>query len=224
MQSAYTKRSRRRRHRYAAPIGGAMILLAAIGFITIVVMSIQLTHNMLDNREQKEMFERLILPVVMFDPVPFESAEHISNNSLLLYSMLFALTSDVSAGYTHNERGELQVPAADLEHAARTLFGGVVTLEHMDFGDFGTQFTYNYERHLYYVSDMDGLFVYQPRVIDISRYGEYYYLTVEYIPPGNVWAVGFGVQPEADKTMIYVMSRHGGWHIVRVQDPPSELI
>ena len=222
MQSAQIKRSRRRRHRYAAPIGGAMVLLAVIGFITVIVLSVQATHNILDNSDQKRMFEHLILPVVMFDPVPFESAEHIRNSELLMYSMWSALTSDSRADYTYNENQELQVPAADLDRAVRTLFGGVVTLEHRDFGDFETQFIYNPDERgsgVYYVSVAARLSVYTPRVTDITRVGDYYYLTVDYIPPGDAWTVGFGAQPAADKTMIYVMSRRGGWHIVSVRDP-----
>jgi hypothetical protein len=63
-------------------------------------------------------------------------------------------------------------------------------------------------------------------VTDIERNGEYYELTVDYIPPGSAWTASFaGVhrEPEPDKTMIYVMARIGrdGWYIVRVQDLPS---
>jgi hypothetical protein len=204
-----------------------MLLLAAIGVVTVIVLSIRLTTRMLDNTAQKEMFARMITPVVMFDPVPFESAENIQNSDLLLYSMWSALMSENRRYYTFNQNQELQIPAPDLDAAVRTLFGGVVRLEHRTFEDFETTYTYDAGRELYTVPVTAELYVYTPRVTDIVRRGDYYELTVEYIPPGSAWTVSFtGItqEPEPDKTMIYVMARAGrdNWHIVRVRDLSPE--
>ena len=220
---SYNRKYRRRKYRSAAPLGGALLLLAAIGVITVIVLSIQLTSRMLDNTGQKDMFARLITPVVMFDPVPFETAENIMPNDLLLYSMWSALTSENRRYYTFNENQELQIPAPDLDAAARTLFGGVVRLEHRTFGDFETTYTFDAARDLYTVPVTAELYVYTPRVTEITQNGDYYELMVDYIPPGSAWTASFGggtQEPQPDKTLIYVMARVGrdGWYIVRVQD------
>jgi hypothetical protein len=215
--------NRRRKHRFAAPIGGAFLLLAAIGVITIIVLSIRLTQQVLDNQNQKEMFERMIRPVVMFDPVPFESAENLSNTDLLLFSMWSTLTSEKRKNYTYGENQELLVSSSDLDVAARSLFGGVVKLTHESFGNFEARYTYEAEMPMMYsVPVLVELFVYSPRVTEITRDGDYYSLTVEYVPPGSAWTANFEgdtQEPAADKTMIYVMAQEkDGWHIVKVQD------
>lgn len=70
------KASHRRKYPAAAPIGGIFVVLALIGLITVVSFSIQATTRLLDNSKEKEQFQQVILPVLMFDPVPFtEPAE-----------------------------------------------------------------------------------------------------------------------------------------------------
>ena len=217
---------RRRKHRLAAPIGGAFLLLAAIGIVTIIVISLRLTQQVFDNKSQKESFEQLIRPVVMFDPVPFETAENVSNTNLLLYSMWSTLSSERSRNYVLAENQELLVPASDLDVAAHVLFGGVVVLEHGKFGDFDVQYYYDAEKKMYSVPMMAELYVYTPRITDIVRDGELYNLIVEYIPPGSTLTATLGgitQEPQADKTMIYVMSKQkDGWHIVKVRDLPVD--
>ena len=225
---------RRRKHRLAAPIGGAFLLLAAIGVATIIILSLQLTGSVLNNQRQKESFEQLIRPVVMFDPVPFETAENISNTNLLLYSMWSALSNksynlgENQAYYDIGASQEYLVPASDLNAAAQRLFGGAVALEHGHFGDFDVQYYYDAEKNMYNVPMTAELYVYTPRVTDIVKDGEFYNLTVDYVPPGSAWTAtlgGVASEPVADKTMIYVMSNQkDGWHIVKVRDLPNALI
>jgi len=217
---------RRRKNRLAAPIGGAFFLLAVIGVVTIIITSLRLTQQVLDNKSQKESFEQLIRPVVMFDPVPFETAENISNTSLLLYCMWSALSSERSKNYVLAENQELLVPASDLDVAAHILFGGVASLEHGTFGDFEVQYYYDSEKKMYSVPMLAELFVYTPRVTDIAKDGDFYNLTVEYIPPGSAWTAALGgntQEPQPDKTMIYVMNKQkDGWHIIKVRDLPVD--
>ena len=76
-----------RRNRYAAPIGGVFIILCFVGFFTVASFCLDATKDLLDNSKRKQEFETMLLPVVIFDPVPFENPVNIDNASLLQYSI-----------------------------------------------------------------------------------------------------------------------------------------
>ena len=86
-----SKKARRRKYSAAMPIGGVFVLLAVIGLITVIVFGVRATENLIDNSKQKEEFERIILPVLMFDPVPFEDPNEMGNLPLLRASIWSAI-------------------------------------------------------------------------------------------------------------------------------------
>ncbi|WRS26502.1 hypothetical protein U6B65_09110 [Oscillospiraceae bacterium MB08-C2-2] len=217
---------KKRRRRYAAPIGGVFILIALIGVITIVVGSIGLTTRMLDNSKEKTMFERLIRPVVMFNPVPFEKATDLDPTSLLQYSMWATLSGEKGSTFVMGENATLTIPASDLDVAASKLLGPEVKLEHKSFGDYLSPYTYDPETASYYVPVTGDLFVYSPVVVDIQRDKEFYNLTVGYIPPDTAWTTDFVGNKNArkpDKFSTYVMRKvKNDYQLVAVRDLPSE--
>jgi hypothetical protein len=118
--------------------------------------------------------------------------------------MWFALTGEKRSSYTYGENQELLVPASDLDVAAHRMFGDVVKLTHGSFGDFEITYTYDAEKKMYGVPVMADLFVYTPRVSDVTKEGEYYSLLVDYIPPGSAWTANFSgdtKEPAPDKSM-----------------------
>lgn len=226
MQPRAQLKSRRRR-RIAAPIGGAFVVLAAIGVVTVIVSSIRLTLGFLDNNREKQRFENIIRPVVMFNPVPFESPDTISPEDLLRYSMWAALTGEKRGSYEYDDNTELIVPATDLDVAAARLFGSGVALVHQSFGDYETSYYYDEAEGVYSVPVQAQLYVYSPRVIEITKEGEFYNLYVGYIPPADAWTsdyTGKSGEPAPDKYMIYVMRKEGNaYQIAKVRDVPQEL-
>jgi hypothetical protein len=216
---------RNRKFRAAAPIGGVFVLLAIIGVATVIIASLRLTATVLDNSSEKERFGKIIQPVIMFDPVPFESPADIPMQNLLLYSMWTALTSERARNYTYGETQELMVPASDLDVAAATLFGSGVTLEHRSFGDYDNAYTYDKESKVYAIQVSAQFYVYTPDVREITKEGDLYCLDVYYVPPGNAWNLspaGDKMSPLTEKHMLYYMSKDGdNYHLVKIQDPPS---
>lgn len=69
-QSTAKRKNSRRKYSVAVPIGGFFVLLAVIGLITVITFGVRATENLIDNSKQKKEFENIILPVLMFDPVP----------------------------------------------------------------------------------------------------------------------------------------------------------
>lgn len=213
----------KKRRKIAAPVGGVFLILAAIGIITVVVASIRLTTNFIDNDREKEMFTDLIRPVAMFNPVPFENPADIKMENLLQYSMWAALSSDKRDDY--NDNNELVVPASDLDVACAKLFGPDITLVHQRFGNYETMYYYDDKNEVYNVP-ITAQTVYTPQVVDIEKAGEFLNLRVAYIPPVNVWTMNYvgkqgAIEPE--KYMIFVMRKAGdSYQIAKVQDVPSE--
>lgn len=220
-------RKHNRKHRYAASVGGVFVLLAVIGIITVIVVSLSLTAKVLDNSNEKERFAKIIQPVIMFDPVPFDSPADIPMKNLLLYSMWTALTSDRAANYTFGESQELVVPASDLDVAATTLFGSEIVLEHESFTDYDNFYTYDSETKSYTIHISAQFYVYTPEVREITKEGDLYCLDVYYQPPGNAWNMspaGDKMSPFTEKYMLYYMRRSGdSYQLVKIQDPVTPV-
>lgn len=217
---------KQRKRRYAVPIGGVFVVLAVIGVITVIIAAVWFSISMLDNQREKEQFSDKILPVVMFDPAPFESPSDIPMSQLLLSSMWATLSSDRATTYTYSEdTAALMVPASDLEVAARSLFGDGVSLEHETFTDFATTYVYDEESNMYNFPVADSqLYVFTPEIKEITKNGEYYNLLVYYQSPPDAWTTIFkGATGGYEKHMIYVMKQtDNGWNIVKIVDPLEE--
>ena len=201
-------------------------MLAFVGLISVVVLSINFTNRMLDNQDEKERLENIIRPVLMWDPPPFENPADVSPIMLLHFSMWAALM-DENANYQLNENQEMEVPASDLDVAATRLFGPDVTLRHRTFGEYEQSFYFDAVRRIYYVPANVQLFLYSPRVISIERSGDLYHLLVGYVPPTGAFTTnlhGARGQPAPEKYMIYVMRRVGNtFQIVALRDDPAAI-
>lgn len=217
----------RRKRRYAAPIGGLFIVLAALGVITVVYLSFRLTATVLDNTQEKVMFENLVRPVVMFNPVPFESPTDIENDDLLNFSMWAALLGEKKDTYTFGETQELIVPASDLNVAAARLFGPDVKLEHHSFDYFEMSYYYDEESSVYNVPVTVVFNVYTPSVETITKNGDYYELSVGFLPSGVSWQTDFSGgqgKPQPEKHMNFIMQKtKDSYSIVKVQDPVTAV-
>ena len=220
----HTDHIRPRRRKYAAPIGGIFVILALVGLVTVIVFSVQFTRKALDNSNEKRRFEQMILPVVMFDPVPFEKVTDVDPLVLLQSSLWAALMGEKRESYTYDEIGRLVVPASDVDVACANLFGPEVTLTHQSFGDYEITYVYSDDMKAYFVPVQSQVNLYTPRVEQIEKRGDIYALTVGYIPPNN-WTTdleGNTSEPRADKYMIYEMKKEDShYYLVAIKDPPS---
>lgn len=218
---------KRRKRRYAAPIGGLFIGLAALGVITVVYVCFRLTAAVLDNSSEKLMFENIVRPIVMFDPAPFEKPTDISMDNLLTYSMWSTLMSEKRDTYQFGENSELMIPASDLDVAAAKLFGSEVKLTHYSFGDYEMFYFYDEPNQIYNVPVNVLLNVYTPEVETITKNGDLYELSVGYVPSGVAWNTEYAEgrsRPEPEKYMNYFMRKSKtGYTIVKLQDPVNVL-
>jgi len=220
---ATASRSHRRR-KAAAPIGAIFILLAAIGLIAVLVFTVGLTKDFVDNKAQKTEFEEMIRPVLMFDPVPFEDPNDLEPVTLLQASMWSALLGEKRGSYQYDEMKQLVVPASDLDVNAAALFGSTVSLKHQTFGNYDTMFYFDRDTKTYRVPTAAQTGAYTPRIEKITQQGSEVLLMVGYIPPETLWTAEQAQREDGeaqpDKYMVYVLEENdkGDYFISAIRD------
>ena len=216
-------RKKRGKHRYAAPVGGAYILLALIGVIAVIYGAVQLYGKLTDNSKLLRQIERQIQPVMMFDPVPFDNIQDVDNKVLVKTSIWSCMYSDKRGSYTYDDNGMILIPVSDVEVAAVKLYGPEVKLTHTSLDEDGISYTYDAENNVYRVPMMAQGGYYTPMVVDMQKSGDVYEVTVGYVAPGASWTTtedGDSYTPTPDKYMIYRMKKEDGeYYIVGIKDP-----
>lgn len=202
-----------RASRYAAPIGGVFIVLCVIGLISLVGSCFSFTQGLLDNSNAKHDYENMLLPVIMFDPPPFEDPQTMREVDLLTYSVWAAVLGDKKNTYEYDDSMSMVIPASDVDMAAFRLFGPNVTLSHNTFGDYEISYLYDTATKSYHVpvTVLTGFYI--PRVEEITKKDDVISLKVGYIPPMNALNVdltGTGDDKRTpDKRMIYELHKNG---------------
>jgi len=216
----------RRSHTYAAPLGFAFIILAIIGLISVIILCVNLTANIVDNTEEKSAFEWKIYPLLMFDPAAFDSPTQL-DEVFVLKTALWKTLLENRTKYTYNDNGMLVVPASDLDVAAKSLYGDVIKLSHQSFSE-GYEFFYIYdeEQNAYLVPVQGQTAQYSPKVIKITKNDNLYTLLVGYVPPNDLWNIdteGNMTEPSPSKYMYYDLQKtDSGYIIVAVREVPKE--
>ena len=211
------------RNRYAAPIGGVFIILCIVGFFTVVAACFNLTRSILDNSSQKQEYEEMLLPVVMFDPPPFEDPVNLRDTDLLQYSIWATVLGEKRDTYEYDDDLSLVVPSSDVDMTAYHLFGPDVTLKHDSFGDYEISYYYEEATKSYHVpvTTMTGFYI--PSVEEIVKKGDVIQLKVGYIPPNNALNVDFSgkgnSEPAPDKYMTYELHKgKDGYYLYAIKD------
>lgn len=215
-----------RRNRYAAPIGGVFIILCFVGFFTVASFCLRTTKSLLDNSRKKQEYETMLLPVVIFDPVPFENPVNIDNASLLQYCIWATAMGDKRDQYEYDDNNMVIIPASDIDVTAQRLFGPDVKLDHRSFGDLENSYLYEEEIRSYHVPIITMTGFATPKVEEINKTSaDVIELKMGYVPPSTILdldAQGNLQDPEPQKYMIYELHRaRSGWYLYAVKDLPG---
>ena len=225
-QAENKSKKRKYKNKYAAPVGSIFIILAIIGFITVIVGSINLTRKLLDNSSQLAEFERIIKPVLMFDPVPFDKVEDADNNMLLQSSLWSALLNSEKDSFVRDDtNGMILLPASDIDVACAKLFGAEIKLQHKTFGDYELTYYFDESTKTYQVPLTVQVGFYTPQIQSVSKKANIITLLVGYLPPGNLLITdiqGIEHEPTPDKYMIYELEQiKGNYYVKAIKDPPN---
>jgi len=215
----------RRKRKTLGTIGIVVFAMAVIGLITVAITSINMTGRILDNTKEKQKLEHFILPVIMFDPLTFDSPQNADPLMLLQSSVWSTLLSKNRDQFAKDDYGMIVLPATDVDVQAAKLFGPDVKLQHKSFGDYEISYIYDEEQKAYSIPVATQMAVYTPKILKISHKADLYTLEVGYIPPGNLWqtdAEGNTYEPEPDKIMLVELKKvKGGYNIVALKDGPD---
>jgi hypothetical protein len=219
----------RRRHRWAAPVGLAVILLAVIGFISVIIGGLNLSARVIDNTKEKEMFAWKIYPLLIFDPAAFEDPSQL-DSVFLLKTALWKTLLENRTKYSYNDDGMLVVPASDLNVAAKSLYGDEVKLTHQTFSE-GYEYYYIYDEstETYLVPVMGQTAEYAPEVVRITKTEDTYTLLVGYVTQSTLWNMdteGNLSETMPSKYMYYDLKKisRDNYLIVAVREVPAEEV
>ncbi|MCI8624615.1 MAG: hypothetical protein HFG26_13285 [Provencibacterium sp.] len=218
---------KRRRNRAAAPIGALVLVLAAAGLCALIVLGVNLTNQILDNSREKQRFEKIVQPVLMFDPPPFDDVTTLPDTTVLEAALWATMLGEKRETYPFDAQGNLIVPSSDVDVESAKLFGSQLTLNHQSFpSDFGISYEYDETSRTYRIPVASATAFYTPRVDEIERSGDVYSLLVGYIPPGTAWntdITGNKTEPDPHKFMIYKLQKSGkNYQLIAIENPPPE--
>ncbi len=201
---------KKRKHKYAATIGAALIIFSIIGLVSVISTLIKFTGQLIENTSQKEAFEWKIYPLLMLDPTTFDDPNQLDDVFLLKTALWSTLLENRSI-YSYNEQGLLVVPASDLDVSAKKLYGDSVTLNHQTFSE-GYEYFYVYdeETNSYSVPISGQTAGYTPKVVKIAKDGNTYTLIVGYVAPTTIWNVsegGISEESVPDKYLYYILEK-----------------
>jgi hypothetical protein len=205
----------KRRRPIAAVLGFLILVFTVVGIISTIVGAVKLTASLIDNTAQKREFERIIYPVLMFDPVPFDKIEAADENLLLNASMWAVLLNTDEESFDTNEIGFMLIPSIDLDVWCKKMFGPSVSLSHRTIEGEGYSFYYDEATKEYQVPDGTQISHYTPSVESVSKKGDVYTLKVNYISPSAITETLFtGEDPVADKVMTYTLTKTEGKYLI----------
>lgn len=203
-------------------VGAVFVALALIGLLTVIGSCVRLGQRLLDNSREKEAFEQVLFPVVMFDPATMENPAEMDPLVLLRSSIWSAFVSNMDK-YSVNSTNRISVAKSDVDVACAKLFGPEIQLEHQSFSDYMSTYYYDAEKETYLAPVDSSSILYTPQVEDIAKSGVIYTLTVGYMESGNEWMEtlqGRDYEPTPDKYMTYTMKKvDDHYQLMSIQQP-----
>lgn len=194
------KKKRRRRDFI---LGIIIIVLAIIGLINTLVFGINATQNLLNNTAQKDKWEELILPVVMANPVPFDSANDLEQVTLQEIGIYASLVNSKVENFQMDEQDFVIIPRSDVDKQITSLFGSEVKVQHETSGvgftdtiiddiytpSAPTTFSYDEETQTYHINlaEISTGDMYIPKVISIEKKNKQIVVTVGYVLQDALW-------------------------------------
>ncbi len=206
----------RRKYKLLPAFTAVILVFSVIGLISTISFLVSATKSLIRNDKEKAMFEREIYPVMMFDPINFNSYAQLDEVTLLQMCMWSALINN-RGKYSYDEFMLLTVPSSDIDVEAKKLFGENVTLVHQTFYDNDILYQYTPTSSTYSIPMAYQSMQYTPDIQKIQRDGNFVYLTVDYIPPSTLWdtdLAGDRISFTPEKSRIYVLKNVDGEYII----------
>ncbi len=206
------------KNKLAFPVGIIAGILAIVGLVTVINYTVDKINDLTDKTAEKAEYEKMLKPVVMFDPDPFDDLTQADVSQLLNSAVWALLMSEDGADkypYSDGETFGIVVPQEDIESYFVSLFGTEIDIASLHSSIDMSEYEITYDAALKsYILPVTGVeSAYTPKVYEIEKQGSSKILSVGYI--GSLaWAQiedGEYTAPEPDKYMkITLRERSGG--------------
>ena len=220
------------KNKLAFPIGIIVLILAIVGTVSTVRFAADSVKKLTDNSADKQKYEQMLKPVVMFDPDPFDDLSQADVSQLLNSAVWALLMSDEGTEkypYSEGDIFGIVVPQEDIEKYFVSLFGTEIDIASMHSSIDMSAYDITYDAALKsYILPITGVeSAYTPKVYEIDEKGSSVILSVGYIG-SKTWAqvADEGYQaPEPDKYMkITLRERNGGMYISSIQSVDGQEV
>lgn len=223
---------RRRKVRYAAPLGFAVLLLAIIGAVSLIVGGVHLVQRWTDDSELRAELSQALDPVTQMCPTSFTDAGTVEDQDTLISSAIYSIAQpeyvrwlregdSYTFHYERDELGRLIVPQNDVATAFSRLFGDKAIRTHHTVGDA----EYNEETGCYHIPIQHTTAGYVPVLDTISHRGDTYTVRVSYVLSQDIEYDyrGKALEPTADmgKYALVFTARKGQdgtWTVLAVAE------
>lgn len=195
------ERMHRRRRRQL--LGGVLSVLIVLGAISLIMAGVRVTAGLFDDTEERQQYEKLLAPVVMLDPVPFDSLETADQNMLLQAAIWEAIYNEDITKYDRDEGGALILPVVDVDKNAALLMGKNYVLEHHTFSASGMEFVYDEGRKGYIIPITGTTSAYTPKVVKIKNEVQQKIVTVGYVAPPTGFSLDGTLSTEQGAPAFY---------------------
>lgn len=189
------------KQKWAFPIGLIVVLLAAIGFVTVVVAGVKGIDTAIDKSRNFEEYEKFFTPVVLIDPDTFDDITKADMSQLMEISLWSLLKNDVEPDSFESNDNGLSIPKAKVEEKFIDLFGTEITPVHGTIEGYAIDFTYDNASETYTVPLTGVTPIYTPDVVKVTKTTDTVVVTVACLA-GDAWEQGENgemIAPTPDK-------------------------
>lgn len=215
------KRKHKSTHKAAFPVGSLIIILAAIGLVTIVVSAVKGIGTAIENSKHYEEYNTILTPVVLIDPDTFDDITKADMNQLMEISIWSLLKSDIAPDTFESNESGLVVPKTAVEEEFVELFGTEVSPVHQTIEGYGLEFVYDTKTESYTVPLTGITPIYTPQVVDRTTSSDTVVLTVACLA-GDAWEQGENgemIAPAPDKYIkITLREQNDNLYISAIQN------
>ena len=224
----------KRRYRFAAPLGLLVILLAATGLVSLIVLGVRSVQKAQDDTALREELTYFLTPLAQNMPSAFESVTEDAPDELLM-AAIWRITeaerirqlreNDDVCRFPLDDESRMMIPLKEIKASYAALFGDEAPLVYRTIGgEDGSFFAFSYdaENACYHVPFDTSNSTYQHVIGDIKKQKNTLLVTVGYVPIISIGVDERGntIAPtieQAETKQLYTLEVNGeSWKIVSI--------
>ena len=227
---------RRGSHRFASLLGLVVLILAAVGLISLVALAIQAIEKSQDDTALRTELKDFLSPVLQYDPSPFTDINNTQQDAPLLAAVwrvteaerIRELRENTSVSlYELDDLGRMLIPISEIEASYEALFGPDAVIQHHSIGEPGLSFTVEYDAvaNCYHVPISSSSTMYVPVFDTLKKKGNSMVIRVGFVLESKIGRDEKGNQVDPTPDMaeyfkLYTVNRteSDGWMLVSVTD------